>query len=141
MALRFAGLSQAQAAGFLTRKLGGRTRPVSATYIGQMALGERPGRPEQWRRIADVTKVPESYIVDGSGWVPPPRATATSAAPDRCVSLTIDPELVSMIRSQGQAAYRLSSTTARAIAKLIEADTGQARINTRDPMVVLILDG
>lgn len=84
--------------------------------------------------------MPLSYISDGTGWTPPPRATATSAVPSITVTLPVDTDLISTLRAQGTAAYRLSAPTARALAKLLKAEIDTSTIDGQNGMILLILE-
>ena len=103
-------------------------------------MGERPGNLEQWKQIAAITGVPASYIIDGSGWSPPQRATASSATPDKTVVLPVDPELMSAFRGRARVAYRLSTAAARAMAKLVNNDVERQGLDPREPMVLVVMD-
>ena len=140
-ALLFAEMSQADLARQMTtRSRSGRAKPVSQAYIGQLVMGERPGSSEQWERIATITGVPLSYISEGRGWTPPPRATATSAAPATTVPLPVDADLMSILRAQGSAAFRLSAPTARALTKLLKTEINTDQIDGQRSMVLVVLE-
>jgi hypothetical protein len=142
-ALHFAdNMSQAQLAKQLkTTTITGKKRSVSQAYVGQLVMGERPGNLAQWKQIAAITGVPASYIISGTGWSPPPRATSSSATPDKTVVLPVDPELMSTFRGRARVAYRLSTAAARVMAKLVNSDVERQGFDPREPMVLVVMDG
>jgi transcriptional regulator with XRE-family HTH domain len=142
IALDFAGITQQELADQLQAQRPKRASRLTQGYIAQLITGQRNIAPELVRQAAKITKVPLTYLVNGTGWEAPPSSIRLGHRPKSSTPIPLDAQGISVIRLHGQAGYWLSAQTTKTLTDHLNRELDKTKqISANDDILVIVLRG